>query len=91
MNAVPLKPGQSLADVMDELIASYGLKGVVLTLAAKMLKRTRPPDIEADLDLRGQPELDLMPDRLRADIGLAPKPKPNPYVLLGTAVYRPYQ
>ncbi len=91
MNAVPLKPGPSLADVMDELIASYGVRGVMLALAAKMVKRTRPPDTKADLALRGQPELDLMPDRLRADIGLEPKPKQCPYVLLGTSMHRPYQ
>jgi len=35
------------------------------------------------------PELDLMPDRLRADIGLGPKPKGKPHLLLGIAAQRP--
>jgi len=88
MNAVSLKPDSSVAETIDKLIASHGLRAVVLAVSARLLKRSRPPDTKADLAARGLPELDLMDDRLRADIGLAPKEKGNPHVLLGMATQR---
>jgi len=91
MNAVSLKPERSVAETVDKLIASHGLWAVLLTVGTRLLKRSRPPDTKAGQALRGQPELELMDDRLRADIGLGPKPAQNPYVLLGMATHRPYQ
>lgn len=89
MNAVSLKPDASVAETLDKLIAHHGLGAVVIAVTARLLKRSRPPDSLADLAQRGQPELDLMPDRLRADIGLGPKPKGKSHLLLGIAAQRP--
>jgi hypothetical protein len=89
MNAVSLKPETSVAETVDKLIANHGLWAVLLTVGTRLLKRSRPPDTVADLAVRGLPELDLMDDRLRADIGLDPKPEKAPHVLLGVATHRP--
>ncbi|MEM7471552.1 MAG: hypothetical protein AAF340_09395 [Pseudomonadota bacterium] len=88
MNALPLKPGKSPADILDELIANHGARTVVLALASKLVKRTRPPDTTAGRALLGQPHVDGLDDRLRADIGLDPKGPPDPHHLLAHVKHR---
>lgn len=88
MNALPLKPGQSPADIIEELIANHGLRAVVLALVTKLVKRTRPPDMVADPALRDQPEIDQLSDRMRADIGLPPKTPERAHIDLARAMQR---
>ncbi len=59
MNALPLKHGQTPAEVIDDLIANHGLKTVLLTIMGKLVKRTRPPDSTAGLDLRASVAAEL--------------------------------
>ena len=65
MNALPLKPGQTPAEIIDDLIANHGLKTVLLAIGGKLIKRTRPPDSTAGLDVRGQLHIDHLDDRFR--------------------------
>lgn len=83
MNALPVKNGPSLGELVDELIANFGGRRVFLAIARRLLKRTRPPD-PTGLALRDQPGVELLDDRVRADIGLPPKRKgPDLDILAG--------
>ena len=80
MNALPLKPRLSLRDAIDQLVADYGVRPVLLAIAGRILKRSRPPDSEAKPLLKNQPGIDALDDRLRSDIGLPPVEPPRAYV-----------
>lgn len=73
MNALPVKSGPNLSEVIDELIANFGGRRVFLTIARRLLKRTRPPDTTGLARLSNQPGVEHLDDRTRADIGLPPK------------------
>ena len=78
MNALPLKQGPHLSEVVDGLIADFGLRRVLLALMARIVKRTRPPDTTSRHSLAAQPGVEWLDDRVRADIGLPPKEvRPN--------------
>lgn len=66
MNALPVKR-PTPQDMIDDLIAEFGMKRVVLVTIARLFKRTRPPNLEK------QPDVDMLSDRMRADIGLPPQ------------------
>lgn len=83
MNALPLKPRASLRDHIDELIADYGVRPVLLAIAARIVKRSRPPDTLDAPDLSKQPGIDRLDNRLRADIGLAPLEPSRSHLDLG--------
>ncbi len=88
MNALPLKPGQNPADILDDLIANHGLRAVLLALMGKLVKRTRPPDTTGDLARLDHPDLDLLPDHLRADIGLPRNGRQKDHLLHAYAMQR---
>ena len=80
MNALPLKPRVSLKQTIDDLIADYGVRPVLLTLIRRVLKRSRPPDAVYAPLLKDQPGIDALDDRLREDIGLPPIERPKVHV-----------
>ncbi len=75
MNALPLKPQTPLSEVVDDLVADFGAKRVLLALVARLITRTRPPDTTGLPSLHAQPGVEDLPDAVRADIGLPPKEK----------------
>jgi hypothetical protein len=86
MNALPIKQNHSPHDVIDTLIADFGVKPVLLALAARLFRR-RPVTPAAHFPgLEHQPGIDHLGDHLRADLGLPPKadtaPLVDPIVLL---------
>ena len=88
MNALPLKNRPHLSEMVDELIADFGARRVLLALVARLIKRTRPPDTRpgraTGQDLAAQAGVELLDDRVRADIGLPPKrERPNVDLLAG--------
>lgn len=57
---------------IDKLIADYGLRKILLVLAARLIRRLRPPDNKK------QPAGgDTIPNYLRKDLGLPPEPPPR--------------
>lgn len=83
MNALPLKTGSLKTgplsarpqDAIDQLIADYGVIKVFLTVLARLIKRTRPPDRAAQARKPDPRQLSMMDDHIRADMGLPPSPK----------------
>jgi hypothetical protein len=74
MNALPIKT-PTPQDIIDELVAEFGIKKVVLATIARLFKRTRPPDAVL---IEKQPGIDELSDRMRADIGLPPQEQGPP-------------
>lgn len=72
MNALPLKNVQTPADVIDDLVASFGFRRVALAVIARIFRRTRPPDSATFPELVWQPGVDHLSDHLRRDLGLDP-------------------
>jgi hypothetical protein len=68
MNALPVR-GPTPQEIIDDLIAEFGIRKDVVATVARLLRRTRPPDIAL---LRDQPGVADLGDRLRIDIGLPP-------------------
>ncbi|MCK0122279.1 MAG: hypothetical protein ABJO29_10285 [Yoonia sp.] len=68
MNALPIKT-PTPQEIIDDLVAEFGIKKVVLATVARLFKRTRPPDLAVEK----QPGVDGLSDRMRADIGLPPQ------------------
>lgn len=88
MNALPIKNRPHLSEMVDDLIADFGARRVLLALVARLIKRTRPPDTRpgraTGQDLAAQAGVELLDDRVRADIGLPPKrERPNIDLLAG--------
>jgi hypothetical protein len=61
---------------------------VVLALAGKLVKRTRPPDSTAGPLDPDQPELANLPDHVRADIGLPARERKPDHILTARAMQR---
>ncbi len=72
MNALPLKPQVTPHGEIDRLIADYGLRRILLALAGRLFRRSRPPDKPKS---RGR--VDVIPPYLRKDLGLPPEPPPR--------------
>ncbi|MEO0929286.1 MAG: hypothetical protein AAFY14_01360 [Pseudomonadota bacterium] len=72
MNALPLKGPQPLADVVDDLVANFGLRRVVLAVAARLFRKQHPPDSASFPMLGRQRGVDTLSDHLRQDLGLPP-------------------
>jgi len=89
MNALPIEPNTSLKDTLEDLISDYGLRHVVLALLSRLAKRTRPPDIKVGPKVKDAPQLDLLNDHLRADLGLPPAERNKAYVDLHALWNRP--
>jgi hypothetical protein len=88
MNALPLKPRVSLRDAIDQLIIDYGFRSVILAIAGRVLKRSRPPDSALMPDLKKQPGIDVLDNRMREDIGLPPLSTQRSLIELGFMVRR---
>ncbi len=73
MNALPLRNPQPLADVVDDLVASFGLRRVLLAVAARLFRKQHPPDSLSLKKTRRLPAVDKLSDHLRQDVGLPPK------------------
>lgn len=72
MNALPIK-NPTPQEIIDDLIADVGIVKVALVTFARLFKRTRPPDSTTFPGIEKQPGVDMLSDRLRADVGLPPK------------------
>ncbi len=72
MNALPMKNPQPLGAVVDELVANFGLRQVLLAVAARLFRKQHPPDSGTFPKLVKQPGVDRLSDHLRADLGLQP-------------------
>ena len=44
MNALPIENAQTPREVIDDLVASFGLRRVLLAVITRVFRRTRPPD-----------------------------------------------
>lgn len=73
MNALPIHTGRPPRDVIDELIASFGVRPVLFAVIKRMFKRSRPPDIEAHRLALSRARIEGLSDRLRKDVGLPPE------------------
>lgn len=79
MNALPIKH-QSPHDVIDNLIADFGIKPVLLAVAARLFRR-KPARVSGEFpNLENQPGIAYLDDHLRADLGLPPKADRSPLV-----------
>jgi hypothetical protein len=74
MNALPIKT-PTPQDIIDELVAEFGIKKVVIATIARLFKRTRPPNTAP---VPKHPSVDQLSDRMRADIGLPPQEHGQP-------------
>lgn len=90
MNALPLKPDTNVKDTLDALIDDHGLRPVLLSLLARITKRTRPPDRKVGPRGKDAPRLDLLNDHLRADLGLPPAPPSRAHIDLHALWKRHY-
>ena len=72
MNALPLKNPKPLADVVDDLVTNFGLRRVLLAVAARLFRKQHPPDSLSFPKLGRQPGIDTLSDHLRQDLGLPP-------------------
>ena len=80
MNALPLKETKSPYDVIDALIADFGLKPVLLAFASRLFRRKVIQVSEHYPNLENQPGFAHLDDHLRADLGLPPKTDQSPLV-----------
>lgn len=72
MNALPLKNPTPLAEVVDDLVANFGLRRVLLAVAARLFRKQHPPDSLSFPKLGRQPGIETLSDHLRQDLGLPP-------------------
>ena len=72
MNALPLKSPEPLNAVVDELVASFGLRRVVMAVAARLFRKQHPPDRRPFAVAGRRPAADYLSDHLRKDMGLPP-------------------
>ena len=72
MNALPLENAQNPREVIDDLVANFGLRRVLLAVITWSFRRTRPPDSPSFPNLRQQPGVDNLSEHLRRDLGLPP-------------------
>jgi len=72
MNALPVK-NPTPQKIIDDLVADIGILKVAFVTLASFLKRSRPPDRLTLSRREKQPGIDMLDDRLRADIGLPPR------------------
>lgn len=72
MNALPLNNPKNPKEIIDELVASVGLRRVLLAVLTQVFRRTRPPDSASFPTLHKQPGLESLSDHLRKDLGLPP-------------------
>ncbi len=72
MNALPLKNPTPLAEVVDDLVANFGLRRVLLAVAARLFRNQHPPDSLSFPKLGRQPGVETLSDHLRQDLGLPP-------------------
>jgi len=81
MNALPVsKPTPQ--EIIDKLIADFGIRQVLLATITRILRQTRPPDI-----LKARVPHTLS-DRMREDIGLPPQKTEKVSVELLTMLHR---
>ncbi|MDX8354687.1 hypothetical protein [Cognatiyoonia sp. IB215182] len=73
MNALPLKNPQPLTEVVDDLVANFGLRRVILAVAARLFRKQHPPDIQAQSSQSKRRNVDLLSNHLRQDLGLPPQ------------------
>ena len=72
MSARPLNTAQIPREVIDDLVANFGLRRVLFAVLTRIFRRTRPPDPRGLLRLARQPGVDELSDHLRRDLGLPP-------------------
>ena len=72
MNALPVKT-PTPQEIIDDLIADVGIVKVALVTFARLFKRTRPPDSTTFPGIARHPSVDMLDDRMRADVGLPPR------------------
>ncbi len=72
MNALPMKNPQPLGALVDDLVAHFGLRRVLLAVAARLFRKQHPPDSPTFRKLGKQPGVDQLSNHLRADLGLQP-------------------
>ncbi len=80
MNALPLKHTKSPHEVIDALIADFGLKPVLMAFASRLLRRKTVLVSNEYPNLENQPGVAHLDDHLRADLGLPPKGDQSPLV-----------
>ncbi|WP_341367530.1 hypothetical protein [Yoonia sp. BS5-3] len=73
MNALPLDTSQTPREVIDDLVASFGLRRVLLAVLTRVFRRSRPPDAPSFPNLHWQPDVDNLSAHLRQDLGLPPE------------------
>jgi hypothetical protein len=72
MNALPINKSKLPSTIIDDLIADFGLKTVLLALAARIVRRRREKGSTDFPGLSNQPGLEGLGDHLRRDLGLPP-------------------
>lgn len=72
MNALPLDNAQTPGEIIDDLVASFGARRVLMAVITRVFRRTRPPDSRSFPKLRWQPGVEDLSDHLRKDLGLPP-------------------
>ncbi len=72
MSTLPLKNPQTLGAIVDELVANFGLRRVLLAVAARLFRKQHPPDSQSFPTPNRQPDVDNLTDHLRRDLGLQP-------------------
>lgn len=77
MNAQLTGPTRPIREVLDPIIADYGIKQVMLAVLGRLARRPRPPD---DALQKRHKRLIPLDNHLRQDIGLPPLPKPSVYL-----------
>lgn len=72
MNALPLDTNQTPRAVIDDLVANFGMRRVLLAVLTRVFRRSRPPDTGPFPMLAAQTNIDGLSDHLRKDLGLPP-------------------
>ncbi|SFR34302.1 hypothetical protein SAMN04488005_0632 [Yoonia tamlensis] len=66
MNATPVKEQSFLKEAIDELVATFGAKKVLIEVTARLFRKIHPPDTARPTDV----QVYGMSDHIRKDIGL---------------------
>jgi len=72
MNALPLDTNHTPREVIDDLVANFGFRRVLLAVLTQIFKRSQPPDVGPFPRLETQGGVDGLSDHLRKDLGLPP-------------------
>ena len=72
MNALPLDTNHTPREVIDDLVANFGFRRVLLAVLTQVFKRSQPPDAGPFPRLEAQDGVDGLSDHLRKDLGLPP-------------------